>query len=260
MNQSKHTERDLSYAAYSGYWARFYDHLWPENPTETSFFKHHVKAANGKALEVGCGTGRILVPLVKSGLIDLHGFDASQEMLDVCKKKLQTSSTKLFTQKMQSLSLSESYSIIYAPNNIFILLRDHDEVIQSLKKIHKHLTNGGCFFATLPAPHHYKLRTQNEQLMKEVTGLSDFQRLRLFGSTETHFVEQLSFDRYRIEVTNTEGVTNSETCEFRLRWYYKHEFIAMLRQAGFQDIQVKGDYSDEPLADSHKHMVFSARK
>ncbi len=47
----------------------------------------------------------------------------------------------------------------------------------------------------------------------------------------------------------------------RYHWYFKAEVEMMLRAAGFADIQVTGDYTDEPFGPQHTGtIVFVCRK
>ncbi len=66
--------------------ARYYD-LNPHAPNDIPFYEARVTSPAAHILELGCGTGRVLVPLARScGYI--HGIDASEAMLDLCRSKL----------------------------------------------------------------------------------------------------------------------------------------------------------------------------
>ena len=84
--------------------ARYYD-LSPDPPDDLAFYRVRLPSDNASVLELGCGTGRVLVPIASScGYI--QGLDSSEAMLDICQKKLSTAgvpetqgiSTPLFTQ------------------------------------------------------------------------------------------------------------------------------------------------------------------
>ena len=52
---------------YSGLDADYYDELLEGEMDDLSFWTERVKEAAGRSLEVGCGTRRILIPLLKEG-------------------------------------------------------------------------------------------------------------------------------------------------------------------------------------------------
>jgi SAM-dependent methyltransferase len=72
---------------YRGLAAECYD-LWFGNEPfwDQAFFHERIRQNGGMALEVACGTGRLLVPFVRDGLA-VEGVDASEEMLALCRIK-----------------------------------------------------------------------------------------------------------------------------------------------------------------------------
>jgi len=73
---------------YNGLMALFWDLLrgdtsqWPDR----FFFKEVILSSGQPALDVGCGTGRLLLDYLAEG-IDIDGVDNSQEMLEICREK-----------------------------------------------------------------------------------------------------------------------------------------------------------------------------
>ena len=70
--------------------ARFYDHVVPyrERQEDVRFYVEHARAAGSPVLELGCGTGRVLLPVAREGLV-IIGVDLSVLMLAVCREKLE---------------------------------------------------------------------------------------------------------------------------------------------------------------------------
>jgi SAM-dependent methyltransferase len=68
--------------------ADLYDHVVPyrERPG-VEFFVDAASEAGGPVLEIGCGTGRVLIPTARAG-IDIVGLDLSPRMLAVCRERL----------------------------------------------------------------------------------------------------------------------------------------------------------------------------
>ena len=72
--------------------AYFYDHVVPyRDRPDVPFCVEMAKEADGDVLELGCGTGRILIPTARAG-VPIFGLDLAKEMLAVCKKKLREDS------------------------------------------------------------------------------------------------------------------------------------------------------------------------
>src|SRR3982750_890071 len=68
--------------------ARFYDVDMAQNMRfdDVAFYAHQCARANGRVLALGCGNGRILLPLLERG-IDVVGLDASAPMLVELRRK-----------------------------------------------------------------------------------------------------------------------------------------------------------------------------
>jgi len=67
--------------------AQYYD-ANPTIPDDLAFYRARLPSADAAVLELGCGTGRVLLPLAAaSGYI--HGIDRSPAMLARCLQKLQ---------------------------------------------------------------------------------------------------------------------------------------------------------------------------
>lgn len=108
----------------------FYDLTKPEaGPKEVAFYEECLKAAKGPILEAICGSGRLLIPLLKKGFI-LEGVDNSQHMLQSCQKRCsaQGLSVQLHNQSLQTLNLPRKYDLIFIAIGSFQLIHDDKAV------------------------------------------------------------------------------------------------------------------------------------
>lgn len=91
---------------------------WPDGP----FYREIILKDGEPALDVGCGTGRLLLDFLASGL-DVDGVDVSLEMLDICRQKageLGLDPT-LYQQSMEHLDIPRKYRTIIVPSCSFQL-------------------------------------------------------------------------------------------------------------------------------------------
>ena len=58
------------------------DKGWGAPQNDAAFYLEEAKASDGPVLELGCGTGRLVIPLLETCL-EVHGLDASAAMLEV---------------------------------------------------------------------------------------------------------------------------------------------------------------------------------
>src|SRR3954466_4678007 len=102
--------------------ADLYDHVtsYRERP-DVDFFVDEAKRSGGPVLEIGCGTGRVLIPTAQAG-IEILGLDASPLMLSVCQKKLsgepervQSKVLGLVEADMRAFELEREFSLATIP-------------------------------------------------------------------------------------------------------------------------------------------------
>jgi ubiquinone/menaquinone biosynthesis C-methylase UbiE len=80
----------MTYAdGYARLVARHYDAINAElrgGSQDAAFYLSLARESGGPVLELGCGTGRVLLPIAREG-IPCVGIDASRDMLDVLRAK-----------------------------------------------------------------------------------------------------------------------------------------------------------------------------
>ena len=105
--------------------AEFYDHIGPHSTREdVEFYVDLARMSAGPVLDLGCGTGRILIPIARAG-VDVTGIDLSDEMLDICRKKLAEeplevrARTWLSRSDIQDFAVGTSVRLIMIPFRTF---------------------------------------------------------------------------------------------------------------------------------------------
>ena len=87
-------------------YAPFYD--WENAQTlgrrDVPFWRRVAANATGPVLELGCGTGRVSLPLARAG-VNLIGIDRSEPMLERARRRILKSSRSRIRKPQQSLRL-----------------------------------------------------------------------------------------------------------------------------------------------------------
>src|ERR1700722_4734760 len=115
------------------------------------FSRAIIERRGGAALDVGCGTGRLLLDYLAAGL-DVDGVDNSPEMLALCREKAAAAELdvgdRLFEQSMDTLDLPRRYAPIFVPSLSFQLLTDLDAARRALARFRDHLAPGGVLVSS----------------------------------------------------------------------------------------------------------------
>lgn len=137
------TEPDVEYV---GLMAEAWDALRGDTSDwdDRHFFLELIRERGQPVLDVGCGTGRLLLDYLGEG-IDVDGVDNSAEMLALCRRKAERLglTPNLYLQSMTELDLPRHYRTIIVPSSSFQLVLDRDEAGRTLDAFHRHLEPAG---------------------------------------------------------------------------------------------------------------------
>lgn len=258
------------YGIMAQHWAEFQNYSGDE--PDVAFYQKFIENDGQPALDVGCGTGRLLLPYLRAGL-DVDGCDISPDMLAHCQKKAEREgfSPNLYAQAMHELDLPRTYQTIFVCGS-FGIGGTRQQNTHALKRFYQHLAPGGTLLFDLHAP--YKDDGPWNLWQKGWEKLSsdwwpDAKRER--ASDGTDFV-------MRSRIANLDPLDQSLTLQiWAQHWqgkqllgeeertlttniYFKNELVMMLQQAGFTDITVRGDFTEEEASPKHGELVYIAKK
>ena len=137
---------------YSGLMAQAWDPLRGDTShwSDRAFFLEAIVRYGQPVLDVGCGTGRLLVEFAAQG-IDIDGVDNSPEMLALCREKAARAGVTIdvFEQDMEELDLPRRYSTILIPSSSLQLVIDPEAASRAMQRMRLHLVEGGALVAPI---------------------------------------------------------------------------------------------------------------
>jgi SAM-dependent methyltransferase len=222
----------------------------------------------GRVLEVACGSGRVLVPLVRGGC-DVIGVDISPHMLALTRQKLDAEpqlagSARLVQADMREFDLAEHDLdlAIVAVKSIAYLTERADQ-LRCLSRIAAHLRPGGLLAIDFmhPRPHWVGAHSGSmwDDLLQRVPGRG-FTLSRVESVVSTDLARQVRVIRSIYELIDDRGaVIEKRFVEWPYRWTYRFEAEHLLERAGFEVEAVYGGYQREPFVSESATMLFLAR-
>ena len=137
------------YGLVARWWAEFNE----ADPDELAFYRGVVERDGQPALDLGCGTGRLLVPLLQAGL-DVDGCDISPDMLAQCREQAARDglSPALYQQAIHELDLPRRYRTIYICDS-FGIGGQREQDLEALRRCHRHLAPGGTLVFSHELPY-----------------------------------------------------------------------------------------------------------
>ena len=251
--------------------AELYDHVVPyATRGDVEFFVDEALVANGPVLEIGCGTGRVLIPLARAG-VAITGIDSSAAMLARCRQKVAAEPAAvqrrigLVEADMRDFRLSTTFALATIPFRPFQHLLTVDDQIACLTTIHRHLEPNGRLILDLFNPSIDYLA--NRPIGLEIsegppTTLPDGRSLeRTFKIVKADRHEQINDIELIYNVTDANGQTQRSVHAFRMRYLFRFEAEHLLARTGFLVEQLYAGYDRSAYGSTYPgELIFIARK
>ncbi|WP_188540739.1 class I SAM-dependent methyltransferase [Paenibacillus segetis] len=231
------------YSAYGPLCTKVYELSKPVGYStgDVEYYTERLKGRKGKTLEVGCGSGRVLVPLLESG-IPIEGIDYSSSMLDSCRAECHDRglSTTLYLGDMGDFSLDEKYSDIIIPGGSFQLIEEREKAVQALRNFYDHLESGGRLILDLFLDIDLELNKVSMRTWEIPPSEAITLETRII---EVDFLKQKTVSLLKYEQWSEGQLLQTELQRFPLCWYGLHEFQLLLESIGYKDVTISADYS-----------------
>ena len=251
--------------------AEFYDSVSPyAGRADVDFFVGMARENPGAVLEVGCGTGRVLIPTARAGM-DIVGLDVSTRMLSICREKLALepdpvqTRVQLVQEDMRRFELGRKFGLATIPFRPFQHLTTVADQMSCLASIRNHLTGGGRLILDLFNPS-LTLLTDDRYLEEdgeetEFT-MADGRRVIRRGRTVSRdLFNQIQDVELIYYVTHPDGREERLVHRFQMRHLFRYEAEHLLARSGFQVEELYADYDKSPYGSKDPgELVFVARK
>jgi SAM-dependent methyltransferase len=234
----------------------FYDHVTPyATRQDVGFYVAAARDSGGPVLELGCGTGRVLVPTARSG-IEIVGLDSSPGMLDACQARLKIEPKEVRDRAMlrlgdmRSFDLERKFRLVTIPFRPFQHLLSTDDQLACLAAIHRHLEDDGRLVFDVFNPSIHNLakpndgsETDEEPPFKLPDGRSVIRRHRMINRD---LVSQVNTGELVYYVTHPDGRTERLVHSFKMRCIFRFEMEHLLARTGFVLLHVYSDFDCSP--------------
>jgi SAM-dependent methyltransferase len=234
----------------------FYDHVIPyATRQDVGFYVDAARDCGGPVLELGCGTGRVLVPTARAG-IEIVGLDSSAEMLRACEARLRAEPhevrgrARLLHGDMRDFDIGRTFQLVTIPFRPFQHLISTDDQLACLAAVHRHLADDGRLVFDVFNPSIHNLakpndgaETDEEPAFSLPDGRTVVRRHRMINRD---LVAQVNTGELVYYVTHPDGQTERLVHSFRMRCIFRFEAEHLLARAGFDLVHVYSDFDGSP--------------
>ncbi len=240
---------------YNGFAEYYHTHLSVTGRDDIDFYTELCLSTGGPVLEVGCGTGRTLVPCAEAG-VEITGLDLSEDMLSFCRNSLITSNrhtadrVTLIQADMTNFELNTKFQLITTPFRPFQHLATVQEQLLCLSCIGNHLAPGGTFVLDIFDPD-LEILTDTGRVVEfgeePPFTMKDGRKVTVsYRNPSVDTVNQIVHCEIIFSVKHPDGSKQRLVQEFIMRYTFRWEAEHLLHRAGFRVLSVLGGYNGEP--------------
>jgi len=247
---------------YSGPEAKIYDSIQGSFNMEIPFYKSFLNDKKRNVLELGCGTGRLLIEFAKEGCF-ITGIDNSEDMINICREKSKKLSKKIqsnievINSDMGSYKLEKKYDLIIVVINTFQHIITINDKIMVLKTAKKHLNDNGYIII-------------DTQYLRESAPVKSNISCNLIktNNNESLYMYQSDFDALtKIEKHNTLQIkfNNKKPNDVIVSSYYLRidtiqEMESIVEKAGLHITNLYSNWKKEPVKNESRNIIYVLSK
>lgn len=226
---------------------------------DRAWFREVIARRGEPVLDVGTGTGRLLLDFLADG-VDIDGVDNAPDMLERLHAKAAAAGLdvdgRVHLGKMQSLRLTRRYRTIIVPSSSFQLLLEPDDATEAMRRFFALLLPGGSLampFIVMAKP--YDDRWEKEAILEDGTRVKRTARQTFDPAIGIESTE----DTY--EVYNNGDLVRTEhfVRPRATRAYTRDEARQAYETAGFADLEWGADFTFEDRPNAEVFTIIGRR-
>ena len=250
--------------------ALFYDHYDHGILGDVDFYVEEAKKNGSPVLEIGCGTGRVMIPVAEAG-VEIVGLDVEPQMLSLFQQKIDLLEDNvrqrlaLLEGDMRDFSLPQKFSMVMIPHRAFMHLLTPLDQQKALRNIREHLVDNGYLVFNIVVPHVDEIAShigpQAGAMQLDMTFTDDMGNEVVSWTSRRYDTTRQHIEQYYIfETLDANGqVAKRAYTPLFARYTHRYEMEHMLSLAGFYVESLYGDFWRRPYH-AQGEQVWIARK
>jgi SAM-dependent methyltransferase len=243
--------------------APFYDLYSADRGEDIPLYLELASSAPGPILELGCGTGRVTIPLAQAGH-EVLGLDVSESMLEIAVCKLRqlpleiSRRIRLEKMDMRRFRLGRRFGLVIIPWYSFNYLLDHRDRIACLKAVRQHLAPGGTLALDLFVPLTFTKEPVPEFKKRREVTIEDGSRIVFVDRRTYNPSTRIEMREHKYIATEPEGEDSEYT--FTTQRYYCDglEITQCLVDQGFNIRACWGGYDKRHFREAESNIFVIA--
>jgi SAM-dependent methyltransferase len=247
--------------------AKYYDSAYGamRDMVDAPFYLNPAKEFGGPVLEIGCGTGRVLLPIAREG-IEIHGVDNSGPMLGILKESLARENLEvrgrvaLHSGDMRELRLNRKFPLVIIPFRPMQHMFTVADQLRALTSVASHVAEGGmlAFDVFYPKFEVLLLGSGEERLEAQWPSPSDPETTirRFYRKDAVDKIHQTYSLTFIFRGYRHGRLAFEENDTLKMSYYTYPHLQALFLLVGLEPVAEYGSFDKAPLDNSSNEMIF----
>jgi len=245
--------------------ARYYDAEVGDKTDDLQMYSRLAEEYDGSILDIGCGTGRVLLHLAQEGHM-VHGIDNSRQMLDLLDQKLD-----IFPHLQEFITYTDGdiltfesdrqYKLVLLTYNALMHFHTQEIQIQLLERLHTLTSKEGLLVLDLPNAGETFATQDTDAILLDRKFIEPESGHLVMVSSVSYLdrtTQLLQVDWIYDEIDG-DGVIRRLIAPHMLRYYFFSEIKLLLERTSFEITEVYGSTDEDPFEDGCERMIIYAR-
>ena len=245
--------------------ARFYDAINTDQNHDIEFYLHKLESTRGPFLDVGCGSGRLLFPILSKGFVT-HGIEKEMTMLTLAKDRANTLNSQdrerlhLFYGDAINHQFMNSYGLIALSYNFFMHIHNTEDQVKLLTNLKETTRSHTRLIIDLPHPTELLLSQDSDTLLHErdIINPDNGHLIQVYSRSHVDISNQIIDVSWIYDEINESNCLSRTVANQRLRFYTLAELKLLLNLSGWKVKVVYGDYDFTPYDDDSERLLIVA--
>ncbi len=234
--------------------APFYDLDFETYYDDAEFYARLAANHGEEILELGCGTGRVTVPLARRGL-KVTGVDVNEAMLAIARERSKGLEVTYRRGDMTDLDLRRTFRLVTIPLGSVQHLATSDDLVSTLEVVARHLGQGAVGVVDVESPHSDDFQVGPLPIVEHWTKPWQGGTVTKTVAVEPHPSEGSKWITWHFDVADAEGRLRRVNAAFAFRTITLDELHLAGRLAGLRIVARFGDYEFTPYHDGAERLI-----
>ncbi len=227
----------------------------PDGP----FILAYAQKLGGAVLELGCGTGRVTIPLAENG-VEIVGLDVVPGMIERARQKSGGWPIEWIVADVRTFQLGRKFRLIFESGSVFHHMLTRQDQEAYLARVREHLEDHGRLVLSLFFPHPQRLTNTETEEGWFTAQRPDGQEIRVSGIDKYDELRQIRTETAYRRWADANGQEILRVAPLSLRYVFPQEMEALLHYNGFEIVELYGDLDLNPVTNESSDLLYVCRK